>query len=462
MEVHLFATIEELKHRLKFPTNELDFIRIINLISPRDWEFAFTFSHECLILNIQTHGLYDPSILIKGAIASILDCQTITVQAGRHSWQSNQPLKSGQPDSNILKLTDLGPVDSDVVRLEIHGFNKNKLPQVLAARGELKNFLSRNTWMGSGALHKQRYKTKIQVLNTLQEFENQSEIDEEIATAASRSVPTLVIESILGSPPIGKATYKTYAERKGATFRWTNSGEIKAVDKRAWLSLDSGGWPEGEFEIAMPYSSIAPDGSFSLEGDVLRLPAALEEFANSIRSSKKFIIFREQCINYEKEQSARRIDKRKRELLNVDFVFYGKKYVYRVPSNESELVSLHQKLEGMGALPFATFASLEYTAKLGIDAIVHYKISPMEGVHQFATVEFEFVYENFFLHGHPIEQTNLIICWERLGSASAPSPVIDSNLPWLSRLTIADHVIRVVEVSKYPGLKVKNIREIEI
>src|SRR5262245_23457400 len=116
MVVHLFATIAELKHRLKLPRSDLDFVRIVNLLSTRDWTFTFTFDHERLTLLAVTNGVTDASILIKGAVASVLDGQEISLQSGGRRWRSNDPLNSAALDSNVLTLT--GPEDAvgDVVQ----------------------------------------------------------------------------------------------------------------------------------------------------------------------------------------------------------------------------------------------------------------------------------------------------------------------------------------------------------
>ena len=53
-----------------------------------------------------------------------------------------------------------------------------------------------------------------------------------------------------------------------------------------------------------------------------------------------------------------------------------------------------------------------YTARTGIDAIATYRIDEIDVPIQLGAIEVEYQYENFFSHGHPPSQVNLLICWD--------------------------------------------------
>ena len=83
-----------------------------------------------------------------------------------------------------------------------------------------------------------------------------------------------------------------------------------------------------------------------------------------------------------------------------------------VPSNENEVLVLISKLEALNALPFHEFILWEYTAQTGIDAIATYQMKETGRQTMFAMVELEYYFENFFEHGHPHHQVDMVICWD--------------------------------------------------
>jgi len=146
------------------------------------------------------------------------------------------------------------------------------------------------------------------------------------------------------------------------------------------------------------------------------------------------------------------LEARRGDLETCSYVWVGRRRVYRTPRNENELVLLFAKLETLKAIPFACDL-LEYTAKRGIDAIGHYKLTPNVIEERYAPIEFEKDFESFITHGHPPEQTKLIVCWS--ADDTQEYGLQDTEHGWLKYYPVGPTAIPVVVVSEFPNIQVK-------
>lgn len=105
----------------------------------------------------------------------------------------------------------------------------------------------------------------------------------------------------------------------------------------------------------------------------------------------------------------RKDDLQKRE---QKWVFYSKELIHKEPNNEQDVRALLWKLEGMKALPFHYFRTLEHTAQKGIDVIAEYQEKDFSEKKLYQAVEVEHILENYADHDHVPEQTSLIIAWD--------------------------------------------------
>ncbi len=150
------------------------------------------------------------------------------------------------------------------------------------------------------------------------------------------------------------------------------------------------------------------------------------------------------------ERALMDLEQRRQKLKFCNYVYYGKTLVYQQPTNENQLVALFLKLEAMNALPFEC-SVFEFTARKGIDAIGHFRISSTSILEQYAPIEFENEFESFITHGHPPEHAKLIICWS--AEAGRGRKLATTDRDWLKIYEIAGLKIPVVVVSKFPNIR---------
>jgi hypothetical protein len=130
--------------------------------------------------------------------------------------------------------------------------------------------------------------------------------------------------------------------------------------------------------------------------------------------------------------------------------------LHRKPENEHDTLALFWKLEATRSVPFAQFISLEHTAQSGIDVIATFQESEDSQLRIMEAVEFEHVFENFHSHGHNPKQTSLVICW----TIRDPSKVQKIN-DYEYRADLNGQVVNVLEMSKFPAVRVRKRSEID-
>lgn len=145
------------------------------------------------------------------------------------------------------------------------------------------------------------------------------------------------------------------------------------------------------------------------------------------------------------------LDKRKDAIATSSKVETAMGFRFKVPSNEYETVILFSAMVAENSHPFYHFELHEYASSQGIDSISTYKIRQTDVAKSTQATEFEYKLSNFFKHGHPIQHTEIIICWT---IDPCPHDVNPTEFPWLYKLEIDSHAIPVVEMKKFPSIKV--------
>lgn len=463
MSLYLCSTVGEIRHRLAFPRNPLDILQVINLYQPQGWVFRFHFEGTGRItLDIEFgREEFDPFFAISSGLLGAFDCDRMEIHRSGLVWSCDWQRGLGfKAEQNVLDYVAGSVSGHPKSLIRLVGFGGGILPQQFSKWDVVAAYLHDKTWFGSYALQRERFNVEFSILSNRRTFKNYSLSGDNIKKQRDNGVPTLLLSQSLGVPAIGEAYLLSSATDSTSSFRWTYGGSVSANELKDRLGLDISEWAfKGELEVSFPSRQLGPDGTIAMDDSCRQIVASIKQFGKALDGNAKMIQFRQECSEYEKKASARRIDQRKDQLLKTKFVYCKKKLIYKIPTNEMETVSLHQKLEGMGALPFASFVSLEYTPKLGIDAIVNFMISDTEAIHRFATVEFEYKFDSFFAHAHPVEQTDMIICWEgaRTSQSGEWDYRPDSTFSWLGYLHVNGKVIRVAQASKYPGLEFKEM-----
>lgn len=456
METALCLTLSEVAHRSSLRASPLDIFRILNLCRPCDWRVLVSFDTLGPRLLFLLSDAADPEVILGSTPIGLFHYDTITIgrdgKAFTADWRQQF---SETPNSNLLRLSEVDSSGYPSRFLEVARREPGVVPSEFGEFSRLRDFLLANTWLGSKGIPNERFCFSITTMGHRWELRNRWQHGERAARTPDR---VLEIEYPLGSPPIGTMYVTRFEDDSTHHYRLTEGGLVSEAEMAAlgW-PLSKSSFPAAEVEVRFPERQLGPDGTMARDSKLAELMAHAKDRCLSLKRDLRFQAFEEQCRQRTRYESARRIDKRKDELTRARFVYFGDRLVYRLPTNENELVSLHQKLEGMGGLPFAHFSSLEYTPKLGIDAIANFKIEATAPSNRLATVEFEYRLENYFSHDHPHEQTDLIVCWD--GSGSVPQGTIhrDPARAWLWFLRTGNRIIPVARVKDYPRIDIRKL-----
>ena len=133
------------------------------------------------------------------------------------------------------------------------------------------------------------------------------------------------------------------------------------------------------------------------------------------------------------------------------WVYYKNILIHKEPDCENDLLALLWKLEGLNALPFYYFRSLEHTAQKGIDMIANYQELDYSEKKLYQSIEAECFLENYANHDHVPEQTSLIIAWD----SKKKSELIKKGNEWRYQWDYLDKMIDVILLKYIPELEVK-------
>ena len=133
------------------------------------------------------------------------------------------------------------------------------------------------------------------------------------------------------------------------------------------------------------------------------------------------------------------------------WVFYDGELIHKEPENEQDVRALLWKLEGLKALPFHYFRTLEHTAQKGIDIIADYQEKDFSEKKLFQAIEVEHILENYSDHDHVPEQTSLIIAWD----SKNRDKLTKAEGEWKYVWEYMGHNLSVVLLKYLPKIEVK-------
>ena len=455
MEIPLCLTLNELAHRTSFRRSALEIFRILNLSRPADWTVLVSFSATGPRVLFSLDAEIDPTVIVCSTPIGLFDYRTITLSRDGRAYTADwrEQLET-DPYGNRLRFHEVDASNYPPCFLEVAQSEASPVPAEFGEFDELEEFLLSHTWLGSKGLAHQRFRFRITAMGHSWELANAWQHRDKLLAEKAKSIPVLEIEHSLGSPVLGTLYFTCSWNHSDHSFRWTESGCVSESELKAlgW-ELATSSLSPGEVEIRFPARELGPDGTYAKHSTLAKVLKEAAAKCTAIHTDTRYRGFVKQCRLFTRRESASRIDERKERLSTTEFVYWNQRLVYKLPTNENELVSLHQKLEGMGGVPFAEFSSLEYTPRLGIDAIANFKIRLTEPLKQLATVEFEYRLESFFRHDHPLEQTDLIVCWD--GAEEVPAGTIhrDPTRSWLWFLHSGNRVVPIARVKDYPQIE---------
>lgn len=179
--------------------------------------------------------------------------------------------------------------------------------------------------------------------------------------------------------------------------------------------------------------------------------------------SESYIEFQKKSRNEDEKTKAEAVRDRQTALSNQEQEYVcvensgSIRVLHKVPKSEHDTLALFWKLEALTLLPFEKFVTLEHTSQAGIDVIATYQIDDQSAIHQFVSIEFEYVFSNFIKHGHNPKQTSMIICW----MVDKPKELTKIN-EYFYRYNIDGLSIPVYEIKNFSALIFKKFSEVDI
>jgi len=173
--------------------------------------------------------------------------------------------------------------------------------------------------------------------------------------------------------------------------------------------------------------------------------------SKNLSKSNKLSEFIEQLNEIKRKKEAEDLNIRMSLVDDNPKIYINNKFYGNVPKVELSLMMLFAKLEKSSLLPFNHFESYEFSP-VGIDSIASFQINPDDVIQKFP-VEFEFVYKNFLIHGHPKHHVKLVICWD-LGGDLENLKIKQADKEWLYKPNDNNEYLIVV-VSKFPFINIR-------
>lgn len=457
MKLLLAATPAEIRQRLLRSDTPLELFHIVNLLPFRDWLFDFRFDHDGqLTISVRVEGVDSSAALIQGLVPLVFRAQKIHfTHAGRWYGMDVAAVMSSE-ESNVISCDELGVTEQGLI-LELNGFGDNVLPPIYREQ-KIATYLQRETWLGSAFISKGSQHVQCNVLDTSFCIRNLPRSSTSLLEPpSSQGIGVQRFLTVRNSDgALGEVFVAAASGYKDTVMAWQGGG-ILDVEDLALIARHRIRLRPGYYEFRCDKLEYASDGRLEIS---LEAKAYLELALSRIMQwyeSEQYKKFEEEVDNFNLRRQVEALDKRKRELMDAEYVHFDGRKIFREPANEMEVVALHHKLEGLGALPYAMFESLEYTAKVGIDAIAQTKVSESDPL-QIATIEYEFQLSNFFRHKHPTDQVDYIICWQIDDAARNLCDLVQSDWPWLNYMRLGTRSIIVCDISSFPGVAVRRLR----
>ena len=433
-------------------SNPLRIAELVNRISPRCWTFKFTFKNDRTDLQIDCDPVLsddDALSLLDGSLNEVFFADSIYLRhGGKCLTEATARLLKESQRSNQLSLQDSDRESECLLALEGY-WQSDWLPPELQPNPSILGYFLENTWLGSPKFADSENFVRWTVFGDEMLIRPKNRYDSKLNSKTSFTTQTDLYNTAGGF--LGEASFHTSPSLEsdtvytmfGPLFPQPKNWLIRRREDPRWIvELHSQQMIRAVFQ-GEPVAKITNE-----------LVGAVEAAHISVTKSDDFKLHKEQLQREELAKAADRLRQRQARAQNAEKVTFDGEPVMLVPANENEVLALLCKLESRGALPFHEFLLWEYTSRVGIDAIGTYQIRETDVPAQFASIEVEHYFENFFDHEHPHSQVNLVICWD-FRDGEAPSELRQHNQKKYLFEYRNDYSFIVVVLSHIPGLQVK-------
>lgn len=301
---------------------------------------------------------------------------------------------------------------------------------------KIREELKKNTWVGAHASASPR-KVDVRCIG----------IDESIRQPTASKDPVIGVLSVPGGELYIRA-FAQVADANGGSGRIRHIGDSFTSCTGDLVKVPKGIAIDVEFDVYAHHSGDPINTTGAQDFELTR--TEMSRWIQRLIDSNPCQRLCEQVRRTSCERALVDLEHRRQKLKVCNYVYFGRTLVYQQPANENQLVALFLKLEAMKALPFDC-SVLEFTARKGIDAIGHFRLSTSSILEQYAPIEFENEFQSFITHGHPPEHAKLIICWS--AEVGRGRKLATTDRDWLRVYEVAGLKIPVVIVSKFPNIR---------
>lgn len=431
-------------------------VETINRLKPRPWTFRFLFSRagytDLLIDARPSLSAEEMASILDGFLEEVFFADRVVVHGERGNYSVDTgALLTDPPAHNRLALTQGGGGTHGLRGLELVGFTRaNTLPPPLHSTPAVAEALIQRTWLGAHRFATQGGLTlRWSLYGRTTEFYPLSRL-----TTFLGSNDTFTHELPLfdhSGTYLGSALAGT-SPRLSASNIWTDFGAIEAphfpTGSRYRPTTRAPHW-----FVEIGDCALMPD-YWSTRRPTRSMRDTLHAVDTALVALERQPVYRSYLRGLrqrEKQRAALALTRRQQRTATARWVAYNGRPLQAAPSCENEVVVLLSKLEILGGVPFHHFQLVEYTAKKGIDALANFQIRPEDVPTVLGAVEVEFYFESFLLHRHPIEQVNLVVCWDFKVDNKGDERLTCTH-PWLYALRDGAYGFPVLVLSRIPGV----------
>ena len=451
VKIDLRRTWPEIAEYLATCPEPLRITQIANRVSPRSWSAEWSFDQRNrLLLAIDC----DPPLndrealsLIDGSVEEVFLAEVIQLRLSAGSvWLKPSEHLRNPPPTN---LADLALIQSTTPRqlLYLEGFLPSAIvPPDIQKPDRVRQFLLTNTWFGSPQFIASAFEFRWTIFGATTRIEPASRYRSRLGNVLTFSKEVQLYDnarnhvghvSLATSPSLPRSeVFTTFGPIDNQLLGLVPKDLVTSPSR--WIVELGGKRLERAVREGHPTLPLVRD--FIL---------ALPEAAAAVTASADFTAHNKQVERRRDVDSADRLRHRQERAQRHPKVVVGGRPIMLAPSCEMEVLALLCKLESLRALPFHEFQLLEHTAKVGIDALASYRIRDIDAPSQFATLELEYLYENFLHHEHPHHHVNLVVCWDF--QDPEPPESLRYRHDWLFEYRNGDSFL-VLVLSRIPGL----------
>lgn len=435
-------TWDEVLAHNQWQPDPLQVLRLINIGTLQSWTFTVTTGrgNNTRLRIVPEHSLPMSvvSSIFDGSIPELFNCDVVDFRmTGNRDILVDLPVGLESP---ATETTDA------VVHFELSGYFGNRIPRELQDHDRVTNFCYDRTRLGS---EKYRSSTKAVTWRVLG--------SEQVV----RAKPRIRLEEFAAPRYFANLSIGGYSAWVASAFD-LKKGELRHSDNgiipsSEWGSILADTFRRSPFSIELDVPSVGPDvlGHYAPRATFLDVLSSLRTGLDQIVGARDYRDFQKICRRARLTEQSQKLQQRQEAAQRSPFVYFEGSRLIRVPTGETEAVALAMKLEALDAIPFDTFQVVEYTPRAGIDALAHLRFKPEDALQPFAPVEFEFVFENFMAHAHPIEQVRLVVCWD-LGHSERTAEdlglVADNEHGCVFWFRRGNHSVPVLVMSRMPGI----------